>query len=132
DAPAGPPNLVVTQVLARAGAASALAARLLGRPDGRGRDGAATLQTHLHYAERFAEAAQVGEAVFAAGPPSRAQTAFEVACSWSRAGDVDRAVRWLGEAADAGFRAAALVDGEPDLEAVRADPRWAELRQRLT
>lgn len=132
DAPAGPPNLVVTQVLARAGAASALAARLLGRPDGRGHDGAATLQTHLHYAERFAEAAQVGEAVFAAGPPSRAQTAFEVACSWSRAGDVDRAVRWLGEAADAGFRAAALVDGEPDLEAVRADPRWAELRQRLT
>jgi len=131
DAPAGPPNLVVTQVVARAGAAGALATRLLERPDGRGRDGAAVLQTHLHYGEHFAEAAQVGEAVFAAGPPSRAQTAFEIACSWSRAGDVDRALMWLGVAADAGFRAASLVDGEPDLAAVRADPRWAELRPRL-
>lgn len=129
--PGGPPNLVVTEVLARTGAAAPLAQRLLARPDGRGRDGAGTLQTHLHYGDRFAEAAAVGEAVFAAGPPSPAQTAFEVACSWSRAGDVDRAVDWLGRAADACFRAASLVDGEPDLAAVRADPRWADLRPRL-
>lgn len=131
SAPAGPPNLVVTEVIARSGAASALAARLLARPDGRGREGASTLQTHLHYGDRFAEAAEVGEAVFAAGPPSPAQTAFEVACSWSKAGELDRAVTWLATAADAGFRAASLVDGEPDLAAVRADPRWAQLRPRL-
>lgn len=74
----------------------------------------------------------MGEAVFESGPPSPAQTAFEVACSWSRAGDVDRAVSWLERAADAGFRAASLVDGEPDLATVRADARWADLRPRLT
>ncbi len=49
-----------------------------------GREGAATLQTHLHYGDRFREAAEVGEAVFAAEPASPAQTAFEVACSWAR------------------------------------------------
>ncbi|MFP5254385.1 MAG: TPR end-of-group domain-containing protein [Acidimicrobiia bacterium] len=129
--PSGPPNLVASEVLARTGAATALAQRLLARPDGAGREGAGILQTHLHYGDRFAEAASVGEAVFAAGPPSPAQTAFEVACSWARAGDVDRAVTWLEQAANAGFRAAGLVDGEPDLAAVRADPRWGALRPRL-
>lgn len=130
--PNGPPNLVATELLARAGAAAAVARRLVGRSDGRGRDGAATLQTHLHYGNAFTEAAEVGEVVFAAQPSSPAQTAFEVACSWARAGDVDRAVSWLDQAADAGFRAASLVDGEPDLATVREDPRWPVLRTRLS
>lgn len=130
--PTGPPNLIATELLARSGAATAVARRLVERPDGRGREGAGTLQTHLHYADRFAEAAAVGEVVYAANPPSQAQTAFEVACSWSKAGDVDRAAEWLDLAGDAGFRAASVVDGEPDLAAVRADPRWPVLRARLS
>jgi hypothetical protein len=130
--PNGPPNLIATEVLARAGAATAVARRLVERPDGKGRDGAGSLQTHLHYADRFAEAAEVGEVVYAANPPSRAQTAFEVACSWAKAGDVDHAATWLERAADAGFRAPSVVDGEPDLATVRADPRWPLLRARLT
>ena len=131
QAPSGPPNLIATEVLARAGAATAVARRLVERPDGKGREGAGTLQTHLHYADRFTEAAEVGEVVFSASPPSQAQTAFEVACSWAKGGDVDRAAQWLDRAADAGFRAATVVDGEPDLAAVRADPRWPLLRARL-
>lgn len=129
--PNGPPNLVATQVLARAGAATAVAKRLVERSDGKGREGAATLQTHLHYADYFREAAEVGEAVYAAGPASRAQTAFEVACSWAKAGEVDQSVAWLHHAADAGFRAPSVVDGEPDLAGGRADPRWPVLRARL-
>ena len=129
--PNGPPNLVATQVLARAGAATAVAKRLVERSDGKGLEGAATLQTHLHYADYFREAAEVGEAVYAAGPASRAQTAFEVACSWAKAGNVDQSVTWLDHAADAGFRAPSVVDGEPDLATVRADPRWPVLRARL-
>ena len=118
-------------MLARTGAAVAVARRLVERPDGKGREGAGTLQTHLHYADCFAEAAEVGTVVYAADPPSKAQTAFEVACSWAKATDVDHAIEWLERAADDGFRAASLVDGEPDLEAVRADPRWPLLRARL-
>ncbi len=130
-APNGPPNLVATEVLARAGAAAAIAKRLLERSDGKGREGAATLQTHLHYAEHFREAAEVGEAVYAAGPASRAQTAFEVACSWARAGDVDQSMTWLETAADAGFHAPSVVDAEPDLATIRSDPRWPVVRARL-
>jgi Zn-dependent protease len=130
-APNGPSNLVATEVLARTGAAAAVARRLVDRADGRGLEGAGTLQTHLHYAERFPEAAEVGAVVYGAGPASRAQTAFEVACSWARAGDVDQAAHWLEQAADDGFRAASLVDGEPDLAVVRTDPRWPLLRTRL-
>ena len=129
--PSGPPNLVATEVLARSGAAAAVAKRLVSRADGAGREGAANLQTHLHYGERYPEAAEVGEAVFAASPASPAQTAFEVACSWSRAGEVDRAAAWLDRAADAGFRAASIVDGEPDLAPVRDLPTWPVLRARL-
>lgn len=129
--PSGPPNLVATEVLARSGAAAAVAKRLVARPDGKGREGAANLQTHLHYGDRFAEAAEVGEAVYAASPASPAQTAFEVACSWSRAGEVERAAEWLDRAADAGFRAASIIDGEPDLAPVRALPTWPVLRARL-
>lgn len=130
--PGGPPNLVATDLLARSGAAIAIAQRLVERGDSSGRDAAATLQTHLHYGDHFEAAAEVGEIVYAAGPPSRAQTAFEVACSWARAGETERALTWLGTAADQGFRAARIVDAEPDLTLVRSDPRWAGLRARLS
>jgi Zn-dependent protease len=128
---AGPPNLVPATLLADSGRAVPVAARLVGA----GREGieaASGLQTHLHYAERFEAAAEVGEQVFAAGPQSPAQTAFEVACSWARAGSADEALRWVEAAVDAGFRAPGLLDGEPDLASVRALPGWAAVRSRLS
>ena len=129
--PGGPPNLVATELLARSGAATAVAQRLIARHDAPGREAAATLQTHLHYGDHYRTAAEVGEAVFAASPSSRAQTAFEVACSWARASEVEQSVVWLGRAADEGFRALRIVDAEPDLQLVRSDPRWPALRARL-
>ncbi len=130
--PGGPPNLVATDLLARSGAATTIAQRLVARRDDSGREGAGTLQTHLHYGDHFQAAAEVGEAVYAAGPASRAQTAFEIACSWARAGEPERSLRWLATAADEGFRAARIVDAEPDLALVRSDPRWPDLRARLS
>jgi Zn-dependent protease len=129
--PGGPPNLVPATLLADAGRAVPVAARLVaaGRP---GVEAASGLQTHLHYAERFQAAAEVGEQVFAAGPQSPAQTAFEVACSWARAGSADEALRWVEAAVDAGFRAPGLLDTEPDLAPVRALPGWPAVRSRLS
>jgi hypothetical protein len=127
----GPPNLVPATLLADAGRAVPVAARLVA--SGRsGVEAAGSLQTHLHYAERFRAAAEVGEQVFAAGPQSPAQTAFEVACSWARAGAADEALRWVEAAVDAGFRAPGLLDGEPDLAPVRALPGWPAVRSRLS
>ena len=81
-----------------------------GRP---GVEAASGLQTHLHYAERFRAAAEVGEQVFAAGPQSPAQTAFEVACSWARAGNPDEALRWVEAAVDAGSAPRACSTASP-------------------
>ena len=129
--PGGPPNLVPATMLADSGRAATVAARLV-RAGPVGVEAASGLQTHLHYAERFGPAAEVGEQVFAAGPQSPAQTAFEVACSWAKAGSADEALRWVEAAVDAGFRAPGLLDGEPDLAAVRALPGWPAVRARLS
>ncbi|HEY8523853.1 MAG TPA: site-2 protease family protein [Acidimicrobiales bacterium] len=129
--PGGPPNLVPATLLADHGRAAAVAARLVeGGPAGI--EAAGSLQTHLHYAERFRAAAEVGELVFRAGPRSAAQTAFEVACSWARASEPAIALEWVGTAVDAGFRAPGVLDGEPDLASVRSLPGWAEVRARLS
>jgi Zn-dependent protease len=129
--PGGPPNLVPATLLADRDRAGPVAAALVAS-GATGVEAASGLQTHLHYAERFPAAAEVGEQVFAAGPRSPAQTAFEVACSWARAGSPDEALRWVEAAVDAGFRAPGVLDGEPDLASVRALPGWPAVRARLS
>ena len=129
--PDGPPNLVPAGLLDDSGRAVPLAERLIAAGPV-GVQAAGALQTHLHYAERFNAAAEVGERVFAAGPPSPAQSAFEVACSWARTGKTDEALRWVEVAVDAGFRAPGVLDGEPDLAPVRELPGWAAVRSRLS
>jgi Zn-dependent protease len=129
--PGGPPNLVPATLLAAHGQAVPLAAALVAAGD-KGIEAAGSLQTHLHYADRFQAAAEVGEQVFAAGPRSPAQTAFEVACSWARADRADEALRWIESAVDAGFKAPGLLDSEPDLATVRALPGWTAVRSRLS
>jgi Zn-dependent protease len=129
--PSGPPNLIVATMLAEQARAVPVAQRLIAK-GGSGTEAAASLQTHLHYADRFREAAEVGELVFAGAPSSPAQTAFEVACSWAKAGGGDEAVRWVETAIDSGFSAGRLLDGEPDLEAARLSPSWPLVRARLT
>ncbi|HEY3144111.1 MAG TPA: M50 family metallopeptidase [Acidimicrobiales bacterium] len=129
--PGGPPNLVPATLLDEQGQAVALA-RVLVVAGPAGVEAAASLQTHLHYADRFRSAAEVGEVVFAAGPTSPAQTAFEVACSWARADRADEALRWIEAAVDAGFKAPGLLDSEPDLAPVRALAGWSAVRSRLT
>jgi len=129
--PSGPPNLVPATLLAKGGLAGPLVAMLVDKGPV-GVEAAGSLQTHLHYAELFETAAEVGEQVFAASPRSPAQTAFEVACSWARADKPEEALRWVEAAIDDGFRAPALLDGEPDLTPVRALPGWSAVRSRLS
>jgi Zn-dependent protease len=128
--PGGPPNLIVATMLAEHGRAVSVAQRLVAK-GGPGIDAAGSLQTHLHYASCFREAAEVGELVFSGAPSSPAQTAFEVACSWARAGSGDEAVRWVETAIDSGFTSARLLDGEPDLQSARLSPSWPLVRARL-
>ena len=128
--PSGPSSLAPAQQLARSGQAATLASRLLA-PKGAGPDAASNLQSHLHYADCFRESAEVGELVYADGRANRAQTAFEIACASARTGDNDGAMAWFGRAIDDGFRAGALLDGEPDLAPLRLRPEWPVTRARL-
>jgi hypothetical protein len=125
-----PPNLVVATIIGKAGLAVPLTERLLD-PTGPGVHAAAELQNHLHYAGCYAEAARSGELVVADGRRSVAQSSFEVACSWSKAGEAEQGLEWLVRAVDAGFKAPAVIDSEADLALVRQQPGYAELRARL-
>lgn len=117
------PNLVVPKVIANAGIAQRLATRLLDDPT-IDVDATAELQNHLHYAGAYREAAQVGELLVADGRRSVAQSSFEVACSWARAGDVEAGTAWLTRAVSEGFHAARVIETEDDLATVRAHPGY--------
>lgn len=124
--PSGPSNLVPATIAADTGNAVTLARLLAGRGVS-GLEAAVSLQTHLHYAERFDHAAAVGEVVFSVSG-TNAQVAFDTACSWARAGDAGRSLEWIRRAIAAGFAAPKLLDGEPDLESTRRHPDWTSVR----
>jgi tetratricopeptide (TPR) repeat protein len=45
---------------------------------------------------------------------------YDGACSWSRAGDTDRSLKLLRQAIDRGYRDAAWMQKDPDLETLRS------------
>ena len=49
---------------------------------------------------------------------------YNLACSAARAGHVGRTLADLQDAVDRGFRRFAMIDGDPDFGAVRADPKF--------
>jgi Zn-dependent protease len=83
----------------------------------------------LFQAERFEDAARVGEAGFARDP--HPALAFNVACGWARAGQPDAALVWLQRAVEAGYVDLAQLESDPDLASVRDRPAYAEVRDRL-
>ncbi len=129
--PDGPASLVPATLIAQAGRAAELAGVLLADRTSSGPHAATSLQNHLHYAKQYEAAARVGELIHDDGRASKAQTAFETACSWAQAGDPDKGLDWLRRAVSDGFTAASMIDGEPDLAPVRALPAFDELRSRL-
>jgi len=130
--PDGPASLVPATLIAQAGRAAELAGVLLADRTATGPHAATSLQNHLHYAKQYEAAARVGELIHDDGRASKAQTAFETACSWAQAGDPDKGLDWLRQAVSDGFTAASMIDGEPDLAPVRALPAFDDLRSRLT
>lgn len=125
-APAAP----VVDALESAGLLPVVSERLLGsRADG----AAAARRAYQHalfVAGRFAESARVGEATVALGEADPT-VAYNVACAHARTGRPEDALRWLVTAVGLGFTDTGLLDSDPDLDAVRDDPRFAALRRRV-
>jgi len=62
--------------------------------------------------------------------PDNATVFYDLACSYSRLGDLDRAFEALERSLRLGFCKLETMDDDPDLENVRSDPRYPVLRER--
>ncbi len=126
----GPAAAMAANAVARANLHQTLAERLLA-PGGAGPDAAAVFAAHLHRARRYEESITVGVRALAAGSGDRGQLAYNLACSSARSGDVQGAFDWLDRAFEMGFKDDALLQRDPDLDALRDDDRYDAFLRRL-
>ncbi|HEY2813284.1 MAG TPA: hypothetical protein VGJ03_07470 [Acidimicrobiales bacterium] len=129
-APSGASDLAAAVAASRAGKVLPLATRLLQSGPG-GPRAAASLQSHLHYAGCFADAAAVAQLLYTDGRAGRVQPAFDAATALARAGDDAYALEWLNRSIDEGLDSGALLDGEPDLASLRTLAAWPAIRARV-
>jgi Zn-dependent protease len=128
--PSGPSDLGPAVAVARAGKVVPVATTLLqSGPDGP--RAAATLQSHLHLAGCFPEAAVVAQLLYTDGRAGRVQAAFDAATALAQAGDTYNAIAWLNRSIDDGFDSGSLLDGEPALAPLRSLPSWPTTRARV-
>lgn len=82
----------------------------------------------LHNDEHWAEAAEAFRKAYEGGY-REGTSAYNAACGYARLNDRDRAFEWLQKAADAGFDVASYIDNDDDLDNLRSDPRFRELKK---
>ncbi|MGH9400152.1 MAG: TPR end-of-group domain-containing protein, partial [Thermoanaerobaculia bacterium] len=82
----------------------------------------------LHNDERYDEAIEAFEKAIEAGYREGASS-YNIACGYSLKGDKNRAFEWLGKAMDAGFDVASYLGRDDDLDNLRSDPRWKDLKK---
>jgi tetratricopeptide (TPR) repeat protein len=64
-------------------------------------------------------------------PDVAAIATYNVACVYSLKGEKDKAFEWLGKAVDAGFARPDHIEGDSDLDGLRADARFADFKKRV-
>src|SRR5262249_38736829 len=57
-------------------------------------------------------------------------TLYNLACASARSGDKDAAFRWLSKAEAAGFDVGNSAPADDDLDQIKGDPRWKEMKMR--
>jgi Zn-dependent protease len=88
-----------------------------------------TLCAQLFYAGKLqlcSDACKLGFERFGNAP-----FAYNAACCMARLGRIEEGLDWLGRSLDAGFDDGTQLDTDPDIEALRADPRFEQIRSRL-
>jgi Zn-dependent protease len=89
------------------------------------------LQHALFLGGDFDRSARLGEAMLGNGT-TEPIVAFNVACAHARSGRRDAAFRALDQAVGLGFRDRRMLEDDEDLAALRTDPRYAMVRNRLS
>jgi tetratricopeptide (TPR) repeat protein len=82
----------------------------------------------LHNDGRYDEAIAAFQKAIEAGYREAAAT-YNIACGYALKGDKDRAFEWLHRALDAGFEVGSYLDRDDDLDGLKKDPRWRELKK---
>jgi beta-lactamase regulating signal transducer with metallopeptidase domain/Tfp pilus assembly protein PilF len=82
----------------------------------------------LHNDERYDEAIAAFQRSIKEGNRVEAAT-YNIACGYARKGHADRAIEWLKKSVEEGFELSSYIDKDDDLDAIRSDPRFAELRR---
>lgn len=90
----------------------------------------AGVATALYQAGDYAHSARWGERALGSGSESWL-AAYNVACAWSRVGDLDRGLRALDHAILLGFADGAVADSDDDLAPLRTHPGWTAVRGRI-
>jgi beta-lactamase regulating signal transducer with metallopeptidase domain/Tfp pilus assembly protein PilF len=84
----------------------------------------------LHNDERYDEAIEAFRHAIEEGTRVDAAT-YNIACGYARKGDAERSVEWLRKSLSEGFELSSYIDKDDDLDGVRSDPRFVELRRNL-
>jgi Zn-dependent protease len=101
-------------------------------PGARRADALREAQYLAHVRGDFRDAAMIGEQIVEQLPnDADAWVMYNIACSWARAGDPERALSWLTHAVDAGWNDLRQLSTDHDLAAVWNDARFHQLRNRL-
>jgi beta-lactamase regulating signal transducer with metallopeptidase domain/tetratricopeptide (TPR) repeat protein len=82
----------------------------------------------LHNEERYDEAIAAFQHSIEEGERVEAAT-YNIACGYARKGDGARAFDWLQKAIEEGFDADSYLAKDDDLDSLRSDPRFAQLRR---
>jgi tetratricopeptide (TPR) repeat protein len=83
-----------------------------------------------HEEERWAESSEAFARAYTAGY-RKDVSAYNAACGFAREGRKDAAFEWLERAAAEGFDVLSYLSRDEDLESLRGDERFQDLRQRL-
>jgi beta-lactamase regulating signal transducer with metallopeptidase domain/tetratricopeptide (TPR) repeat protein len=84
----------------------------------------------LHNDGRYDEAIRAFEKAIEAGYREDASS-YNIACGYARLGKRDQAFEWLRKAADAGFDLQRYLGHDDDLDGLKPDPRWRELKNAI-
>jgi hypothetical protein len=90
------------------------------------------LHGRSHVDNPFRDAAMIGEQIVQQYPQAAdAWIMYNTACSWARAGDIERAIAWLTHAVDSGWSDLNQLSSDHDLASLWNDARFHQLRARL-
>jgi beta-lactamase regulating signal transducer with metallopeptidase domain/tetratricopeptide (TPR) repeat protein len=100
--------------------------------DSRRRDGGDWYSRGMdfHGDERYDEAIEAFRKAIDAGYREDAAS-YNIACGYALKGDRDKAFEWLKKASEAGFDVGSYLERDDDLDNLKSDPRWREIKKSL-